>query len=65
MAAFHWAWGGQRTYRPAEVRCVSTGSFTAASGNDSSFMRIRDLPPEGNPGQSVLIRGSQTDHCVA
>jgi putative nucleotidyltransferase with HDIG domain len=28
----------------------------------SSFGRIRDIPPGGNPGMNVLKRGSQADH---
>lgn len=28
----------------------------------SSFGRITDIPPEGNPGLSVLKRGTQADH---
>jgi putative nucleotidyltransferase with HDIG domain len=28
----------------------------------SNFHRIIDLPAEGNPGQSALIRGTQADH---
>jgi len=28
----------------------------------SNFMRITDLPPEGNPGAPVLRRGTQADH---
>ena len=28
----------------------------------SGFASIRDIPPAGNPGQMVLIRGDQTDH---
>jgi putative nucleotidyltransferase with HDIG domain len=28
----------------------------------SSFRRITDIPPEGNPGLSVLKRGTQADH---
>lgn len=28
----------------------------------SSFRSIRELPPAGNPGQIVLVRGDQTDH---
>lgn len=28
----------------------------------SSFGRISDIPPEGNPGQSTLKRGTQADH---
>lgn len=28
----------------------------------SSFARIADIPPEGNPGLSVLKRGTQADH---
>ena len=28
----------------------------------SSFARIIDVPPEGNPGLSVLKRGTQADH---
>lgn len=28
----------------------------------SSFSSIRDIPPAGNPGSMVLVRGDQTDH---
>jgi putative nucleotidyltransferase with HDIG domain len=28
----------------------------------SAFRSIRDIPPAGNPGSMVLIRGDQTDH---
>ncbi len=28
----------------------------------SDFARITDIPPEGNPGLSVLKRGTQADH---
>lgn len=28
----------------------------------SSFGSIRDIPPAGNPGSMVLVRGDQTDH---
>ena len=28
----------------------------------SSFARISDIPPGGNPGMNVLKRGSQADH---
>lgn len=28
----------------------------------SGFARIRDIPPEGNPGSPVLCRGTQADH---
>ncbi|GGG28396.1 phosphohydrolase [Caldovatus sediminis] len=28
----------------------------------SSFRSIRDIPPAGNPGSMVLVRGDQTDH---
>ena len=28
----------------------------------SDFARIADIPPEGNPGLSVLKRGTQADH---
>ena len=28
----------------------------------SGFSSIRDIPPAGNPGQMVLVRGDQTDH---
>jgi putative nucleotidyltransferase with HDIG domain len=28
----------------------------------SSFRSIRDIPPAGNPGSMVLLRGDQTDH---
>ena len=28
----------------------------------SSFNSIRDIPPAGNPGSMILVRGDQTDH---
>lgn len=28
----------------------------------SSFSSIRDIPPAGNPGSMILVRGDQTDH---
>jgi putative nucleotidyltransferase with HDIG domain len=28
----------------------------------SDFQRITDIPPEGNPGAPVLVRGTQADH---
>ncbi len=28
----------------------------------SSFRSIREIPPAGNPGQMILLRGDQTDH---
>ena len=47
--------------RDANLRskCVEAWAYSLSH---SSFTRIRDLPPEGNPGQSVLVRGTQADH---
>jgi putative nucleotidyltransferase with HDIG domain len=41
------------------ARCIEAWAYSLTH---SSFVRIRELPPEGNPGQSVLISGSQTEH---
>jgi putative nucleotidyltransferase with HDIG domain len=40
-------------------KAVEAWAFSLAH---SSFGRIRDIPPEGNPGQSTLVRGTQCDH---
>ena len=41
------------------ARVVEAWAFAIAR---SSFRSIRDIPPAGNPGSMVLIRGDQTDH---
>ncbi len=40
-------------------KAVEAWAFSLAH---SSFGRISDIPPEGNPGQSTLKRGTQADH---
>jgi 23S rRNA maturation-related 3'-5' exoribonuclease YhaM len=47
---------------PNEVlraRAVEAWSYALCC---SDFLRITDLPPEGNPGAPVLRRGTQADH---
>ena len=40
-------------------KAIEAWAFSLAH---SSFGRISDIPPEGNPGQSTLKRGTQADH---
>lgn len=45
----------------AELRCKAVEAWAFALSH-SSFGRISDIPPGGNPGMNVLKRGSQADH---
>lgn len=42
-----------------QARAVEAWAYSLSH---STFRRVTDIPPEGNPGQSVLKRGTQADH---